>query len=80
MLLLLLLRNNANGQRLHMNDSLQRMPLRLLANDCYINNLPFFCRKEYELEKATKLPLRFRLGSLAYTDYLEQKPTTIKKP
>lgn len=36
--------------------------------------LPFFCRIEYRLGKTTAIPFKFRLGSVEYVDWLEQKP------
>ncbi|MET0393454.1 MAG: hypothetical protein ABW019_09955 [Chitinophagaceae bacterium] len=50
------------------------MPQSIVPADFYSSRLSFFCRTEWKLEKATSLSLRFRFGSLQYTDYLEQKP------
>jgi len=60
-------------------DSLQNIPLRLLSQDYYSNNLSFFCRKEWQLEKITKVPFRVRLGSLDYVNTLEGKGRDLKQ-
>lgn len=36
-------------------------------------DLAFFCRVEVQLERKTRLPVRFRLGSAEYVDLLEGK-------
>ena len=46
----------------------------VIAGDFYTQGFGFFCKKELQFEKATKIPLRFRLGTLQYNDYLERKP------
>lgn len=46
----------------------------VIAANYYTQGFGFFCRKELQFEKATKIPLRFRLGSLQYNNYLEGKP------
>ena len=49
----------------------------MISADHYTQHFSFFCKKELQFEKATKIPLRFRLGSLPYNDYLEQKPNAV---
>lgn len=60
--------------------SLQFSPLRSqfyslapVPANFYVKNLGFFCRQELKLEAITKIPFKFRLGSVAYCDRMEGK-------
>lgn len=39
---------------------------------CY-QKLAFFCKVEVKIEKISTFPIKFRLGSIPYVDFLEQK-------
>ncbi|MEO7924815.1 MAG: hypothetical protein ABIR30_14120 [Chitinophagaceae bacterium] len=52
--------------------------LRPISPSVYIDQLGFVCKKEYQLEKISSVPFRFRLGSLDYVNWLEQKPNAVK--
>jgi len=60
-------------------DSLRNMPIKIISSDFYTHNLAFFCKKELQLEKVTKVPFRFRLGSIDYVDQLEGKSKASKQ-
>lgn len=50
----------------------QRTPTRLPQAWSY-QDLAFFCRLEVKLEKATNLPIKFRLGEVQYAENREGK-------
>ena len=45
----------------------------IIAPDYYVTQLGFFCKQEIKFEKTTKVPFRFRLGSVEDCDRLEGK-------
>lgn len=45
----------------------------LISENFYTKNLGFFCRQEIKFESATKIPFKFRLGSVQYCDWIEGK-------
>lgn len=52
-------------------DTLHSKPF--LSPDFYARQLGFFCKQEIKFDKVTKIPFRFRLGSVEACDRLEGK-------
>ncbi len=49
----------------------------LLQGNYYASGLGFFCRQELRIQKATRVPFKFRLGSIQYCDWMEGKPNSV---
>ena len=45
----------------------------IIRPDFYTQNFGFFCKKELQLEKMTRIPVKIRLGSVQQCDWLEGK-------
>jgi hypothetical protein len=48
-------------------------PFAVIPQNFYTQHFGIMCKKELVIEKATKIPFRFRLGSLQQCNYLEGK-------
>lgn len=63
------------------NDCTAKSPFRLInapTSGFYPNSLGVICKTELKMDKITPVPLRFRLGSLDYVNWMERKPNAIK--
>lgn len=68
-----LLNNKRSFLHTGLNFQQQQQPANILPANYYCTQLGFFCKKELKFESTTKVPLRFRLGSLQYNDWMEGK-------
>ncbi len=50
-----------------------QMPFSIINPNFYTQNFGFFCKQELHFENVTKIPLKFRLGSVQQCDWLEGK-------
>jgi hypothetical protein len=50
--------------------------INVIPQNLYTQNFGFFCKQELVFEKVTKIPLRFRIGSLVACNIIEQKNNT----
>ena len=48
-------------------------PFAIIPQNYYIQHFGIMCKKELAIEKATKIPFKFRLGSVQQCNYLEGK-------
>lgn len=54
-------------------DYLQVNKIKVLPSNFYSDNLGFFCKQELKMQAVTLLPIKIRLGSVSYCDWMEGK-------
>jgi hypothetical protein len=50
----------------------------IINSNFYTQSFGFFCKKELQIEKVIKFPLKFRLGSVQQCDWMEGKVSATK--
>jgi len=53
-------------------------PFSIISPNYYSQNFGFFCKKELQIEKVTKLPIKIRLGSVQQCDWMEGKLNAVR--
>ncbi len=66
------LHKTINRNLLTSKDTVRNLPAFIPANFALCND-GFFCKQELKLEKKTHVPVKFRLGTLEQTNWLEGK-------
>jgi hypothetical protein len=56
----------------------QPISFSIINSNFYTQNFGFFCKKELQIEKVIKIPLKFRLGSVQQCDWMEGKANAVK--
>jgi hypothetical protein len=62
-----------NSKLIHTSSFIHNKSYGIIPPNYYTLQFGFFCKKELQLEKAIKIPFRFRLGSLEQCNKLEGK-------
>ncbi|MEO5984740.1 MAG: hypothetical protein ABIP80_04500 [Ferruginibacter sp.] len=57
-------------------NSMYSFPKTVIPGNFYTCHLGFFCKQEIKFEALTKIPFKFRLGSVQEVDRLEGKRTS----
>ncbi len=57
----------------NISDNIKNSPIYALPENYYSSNLGFFCKKELQFQKAVKLSVKFRLGTVEYCNAIEGK-------
>jgi hypothetical protein len=62
-----------SGYQGMISENREELPEKMIPSDLYYCQSGFFCKREWQLEKATHIPFRFRIGSLDDCNKLEGK-------
>ena len=75
----ILLNSSKAASQLHLSaltdTTMKKINIRVLPQNFYNQHVGFICKKEFLFQKATSVPLYFRLGSKEYVDWMDRRGT-----